>query len=301
LQGKLLDPKLDLVFKKLFCIPENRPALLKFLNLIFADRGMPMIEDIIIQNPQIVGESLQDKSITLDIHAKSSLGESLNIEIQLSNHRGLLERMLFYWSRQYGSQLHAGEDYQRLQRTVCIFLLDFHLTKQPNLHSVYQVLETVRYERLTDQLEIHLIELPKLSSDLRGRGKPFWNWLQFLCGTKIEDWELLSKDDDILRKVMSTLESISKDREMWLLAESRKKWLHDQATLRATGYADGKEEGKAEGRAEGRAEGKAEGKAEGAQQARFELAIGMLHEGVAMEIITKLTGYSAEDLAPFKQ
>ena len=39
------------------------------------------------------------------------------------------------------------------------------------------------------------------------------------------------------------------------------------------------------------------GTAEGAQQKNRELAIGMLNEGVDIEIIIKLTGYSAEDLA----
>ncbi len=37
-QGKLLEPKLDIVFKKLFCMPDNVQALLRFINLIFVDR-----------------------------------------------------------------------------------------------------------------------------------------------------------------------------------------------------------------------------------------------------------------------
>ena len=95
MQETLLDPKLDLVFKKLFCLPENRSALQKFLNLIFANRDMPLVDDITIQNPQIDGDALQNKSIALDIHAKSSAGESLNIEIQLSNHKGLRSASYF--------------------------------------------------------------------------------------------------------------------------------------------------------------------------------------------------------------
>jgi len=291
LQEKMLDPKLDLVFKKLFCLPENRQALLKFLNLIFADRGMPLVDEITIQNPQMDGDALQDKSIALDIHAKSSLGESLNIEIQLSNHRGLKERILYYWSRQYGSQLQTGQSYERLQRTVSIFLLDFDLTRRDVLHSVYQVLETECFAPLTDQLEIHLLELPKLaklSSKDVNRDRTLWNWLQFLCGATQEEWEQLSSDDTELRKVMSTLESISKDREMWLLAESRKKWLHDQVAFRETGFEEGK------------AEGKAEGIVEGEQKKSREIAIGMMNEGVALEIIIKLTGYSAEELVTLK-
>ena len=180
-----------------------------------------------------------NKSIALDIHAKSSLGESLNIEIQLGNHRGFMERILFYWSRQYGSQLQSGEDYQCLQRTVSIFLLNFDLTKQDAMHSVYQVLETERYEMLSDKLEIHLLELPKLTLDHREREQTLGNWLQFLRGATKEDWERLSTDDDELRKVMST-------------------------------------------------------------QKNRELAIGMLNEGVPVEIITMLTGYSVEDLVLMK-
>ena len=305
MQETLLDPKLDLVFKKLFCLPENRSALQKFLNLIFANRDMPLVDDITIQNPQIDGDALQNKSIALDIHAKSSAGESLNIEIQLSNHQGLKERILFYWSRQYGSQLQTGEDYRQLQRTVSIFILDFDLTKQDSLHSVYQVLEIDRIEPLTDQLEIHLLELPRLHSVDRNRVNRLWNWLQFLCGDTNEDWERLSTDDEELRKVMRTLESISKDREMWLLAESRKKWLHDQAAFRATGYQEGYEEGMEKGMQDGMEKGMEKGMeigtAEGAQQKNRELAIGMLNEGVDIEIIIKLTGYSAEDLAQIKK
>ena len=151
MQGKLLDPKLDLVFKKLFCLPENRQALLKFLNLIFADRGLPLLEDLEILNPQLDGDLVHEKSIVLDVHAKTPAGERVNIEIQLRNHLGLRERALFYWSRSFNSQLHSGEHYGQLKRTVSIFLLDFRLTEQEDMHSVYQVLETERHEPFTDR------------------------------------------------------------------------------------------------------------------------------------------------------
>jgi predicted transposase/invertase (TIGR01784 family) len=308
LQGKLLDPKLDLVFKKLFSMPENRQALLRFLNLIFADRRLPLIQDLEIINPQLDGDLVHEKSIVLDIHAQTPKGERINIVIQLRNHLGLRERALFYWSRSFNSQLQSGEEYSRLQRTVSIFLLDFRLMDHDDLHSVYQLLEQERHDPFTDRLEIHLIELPKLASARKTRSagsagntgntgsagvadkldnQPLLNWLTFLRGAPQAEWERLAADETELRKVMSTLISISKDLELWAIAESRTKAMFDHNTFVKEAFDEGK------------AEGKAEGKIEGFAEKNRETAIALLNEGIAEEVICRVTGYSAKQLAQF--
>jgi hypothetical protein len=97
----LLDPKNDFVFKKLFCTPGNEDALLRFINLIFADRGLPQIADIRILNPNLDGSTLVEKSIVLDIHAMASSGELINIEMQLIYHREMEGRALYYWAKPF--------------------------------------------------------------------------------------------------------------------------------------------------------------------------------------------------------
>ena len=52
------------------------------------------------------------------------------------------------------------------------------------------------------------------------------------------------------------------------------------------------EEARAEGRAEGRTEGRTEGRAEG----RTEVALGLLREGVSLEVISKTTGLSTKEI-----
>ncbi len=315
---KLLDPKLDLVFKRLFCEPGNEQALLRFLNLIFKNRGLPEIIGIRILNPYVDGKMLDEKLIVLDILAETATGEIINVEIQLRNHQGFKERMMFYLCRNFSKQLLIGEDYKSLKRTVSIFLLNFGLTDSNDYHSVYWMAEKRRQEPLTDKLELHVIELLKIpvhaeNSDIE---PALLHWLKFLVGVPESDWEQLSEDENELRKVMSTLKSLSDDEQMKYWVEAREKWLSVEASMRATAYeegmaagradglaagiAEGKVEGIAEGKAAGIAEGKAEGIQQGAQEKQRELAIGMLNEGIPLETIIKLTGYSTAELEVLK-
>jgi len=55
-------------------------------------------------------------------------------------------------------------------------------------------------------------------------------------------------------------------------------------------------EGKVEGKAEGRAEGKAEGILEGEVRAANQIALNMLRSGIDVDVITKLTGLSVEQI-----
>jgi predicted transposase/invertase (TIGR01784 family) len=275
--------------------------LLSFINLIFADRDLPLLSDIEVINPRIDGSMIQEKSIVLDIRARTTAGEQINIEIQLTVHRGIAERAVFYWGRQFGSQLLVGQAYEQLKRTVSIFVLNFVFTDTEDVHSVYRLLERDRLELLTDKFEIHFIELPKLRVEQIEDRRPLLRWLAFLRDVPRTGWEQLAAEDIELRKVMSTLEYISQDLETRLLAEAREKALNDQASIYSTGFDDGVKKGVEEGKAEGKAEGIVEGEAKGAREKALAIAIGMLNEGISSEIITKLTGVSRDELENLKK
>ena len=66
---------------------------------------------------------------------------------------------------------------------------------------------------------------------------------------------------------------------------------------RAEGMAEGEKKGRLEGEAKGRLEGKAEGKMEGAKEERIQTARRMKVEGFSIELITKITGLSPEEIA----
>ena len=62
------------------------------------------------------------------------------------------------------------------------------------------------------------------------------------------------------------------------------------------GLKRGREEGLAKGLAKGRAEGLAEGRAEGQEEKTTELIRKMLKENISLEVISKITGKSYEEI-----
>ena len=136
-----------------------------------------------------------------------------------------------------------------------------------HFHSTFGLCELKMGERLTDHLELHLVELPKLRQAMERNEEPdLLAWGRFLSATQDEELEALARTNPVLRSAKDALERLSADPEARLRAEQREMALisHqlDLSKVRNEGHAEGRAEGKAEGRAEGKAEGRAEGKAE---------------------------------------
>jgi len=55
-------------------------------------------------------------------------GVQVDIEIQLTEHPAFRERVIFYLSRLYSSQISSGEQYHVLRKTISLIILDYILT-----------------------------------------------------------------------------------------------------------------------------------------------------------------------------
>ncbi|MDD3586535.1 MAG: hypothetical protein PHQ75_05085 [Thermoguttaceae bacterium] len=98
------------------------------------------------------------------------------------------------------------------------------------------------------------------------------------------------------------------DQDLRLLAEnaefSQQDTLAYGESCEARGKADGKVEGKAEGLVEGEARGVAKGKAEGlvegeargVAKGKAEIVVNMLREGLSIDFVANLTGFSEEEI-----
>ena len=115
----------DFAFKKIFGSPENSVALIGLLNAILELQSP--ITEVIILNPFSYQEFETAKLVVLDVKAKDSAGRIFNIEMQISIHPGLLQRLIFYASEMYTDQLSAGDDYTQLNTTISICLLTGNL------------------------------------------------------------------------------------------------------------------------------------------------------------------------------
>lgn len=79
-------------------------------------------------------------------------------------------RILFYLSKTYTGQIRTGEDYDALKKCIHVSILDFiHFPKDKSCYRKITLCDTETGEQYTDLLEIHILELKKLSADEKKR------------------------------------------------------------------------------------------------------------------------------------
>ena len=144
----LLNPKIDFVFKKIFGSEEHPEILISFLNAVLKPKNN--ITDVEIKNTDIDKSYIEDKFSRLDVKAVTSKNEIINIEIQLKNEYNMIKRSLYYWSKMYEEQLNEGDDYSKLERTICINILNFKYLDNNRIHNGYRLKEIETNEELTD-------------------------------------------------------------------------------------------------------------------------------------------------------
>ena len=222
MQRTLLNPKLDFVFKKIFGSEEHPGVLIAFLNAVLKTK-VPIV-DVEIKNTDIEKAHIEDKFSRLDVKAKTSNKEIINIEIQLKNEYNMIQRSLYYWSKLYEEQLGDGDRYDKLCRTVCINILDFKYLKNDRFHNGYRLKEIETNEELTDIQEIHFIEIPKLKK-LNSEEEVvdmLEAWIEFLRDPESEVVRKLEMTNKEIREAKDTLYKLSrneKERELYFLRE----------------------------------------------------------------------------------
>ena len=89
-----ISPRVDLAFKKIFGVEENKDLLISLINSIVGQDDQ--VEDITLLNPYNPKNFRQDKLSILDIKAKGIDGKRFNIEIQISDEADYDKRALYY-------------------------------------------------------------------------------------------------------------------------------------------------------------------------------------------------------------
>ena len=244
------NPLNDYLFKFVFGREERKRITLSFLNAVLEREETDELTDISFIDREFDPQFEEDKRSQLDIYGITSDGSQINIEVQLLNRHNMQKRTLYYWARMYQT-LHKGEEYQDLRRSVTINLLNFHLLPQENPHTMYGLYDIQSGHRLTDDLEIHFLEIPKFKLKSIKEMKRLEKWLAYFSNklNERETEELAMSEAAISEAIQAEQIFMQSDVERWQY-EQREKALRDYLSeIRAT---------RAEGRTEGRMEGAAE-------------------------------------------
>lgn len=228
-----IDPKVDFAFKLTFGHPKHPRITMHFLNSILSDQ--PKITQVEILNP-ILGKEIEDDKISvLDILATDEYGRLLNIEMQTTLPKGLPKRLLYYTSRRYAAQLTEGTRYSDLHPAISICVLTNALfPNRPDLHLDFRLRQPTG-EILTDDLQIHLLQLSKLrlTADNVYAASPIERWAFFLQNAEMlaaTDVERLFPDQEIA-EAAGVLEMISQTPDERRLYDARLKFQRDQTAI----------------------------------------------------------------------
>ncbi|HBJ1651852.1 Rpn family recombination-promoting nuclease/putative transposase [Clostridium botulinum] len=240
----LLDPKVDFVFKNIFGSEKNPQILISFLNATL--KPVEKISKVEIKGVDIEKHFIEDKYSRLDIKAITDKNEIINVEIQLKNEHNMIKRSMYYLSKMYEEQLAEGEDYSKLERTVCINILNFKYLKTDKFHTGYRLKEIESNEELTDIIEMHFIEIPKLKDDSDEKDM-LVAWTEFLKdpeSEKVRNLEMSIKEIREAKDELIKMSNNSKQREIY---EMRAKILKDKVSALNKAREEGIEQGIKEG------------------------------------------------------
>lgn len=243
MERRLLNPKIDFVFKKIFGSEKHPGVLISFLNAVLKPKNN--ITDVEIKNTDIDKSYIEDKFSRLDVKAVTSKNEIINIEIQLKNEYNMIQRSLYYWSKLYEEQLEEGDRYDKLCRTVCINILDFKYLKNDRFHNGYRLKEIETNEELTDLEEIHFIEIPKLKkiNSEKDIVDVLEVWVEFLRDPESEVVRKLEMTNKEIREAKDELYRLSMDEKERALYFIREKSIRDEISALANAEEKGMERG----------------------------------------------------------
>lgn len=171
----------DYAFKVTFGTIENLPVLMHLLNSILAKALRSPIVKITLLNPFSRRDQATQKLTIFDIKAVDETGREFIIEVQLYGHENFAERLVHYWAKEYAAQLSEGDHYRQLKPVFVVCITDANLfSDATQAHCRFQLVDVVQEIVLTEQLEVHVIQLPKFDRKLDELETDEDRWLYFI-------------------------------------------------------------------------------------------------------------------------
>jgi len=239
-----LSPRNDVVFKLLFADARNRGLLRALLNAVLQPSRPIVSVDVI--NPEIHRDSIDDRGLVLDILAVHDDGTRTDVEMQAYPQPALPERALYHWARLFRDGIGRGDDFAALRPCRVIFFLAHRQLPGTRVHSTFGAREKHDGTLLSDALEIHTVELPKLG-DMAPTTEPadaaVLDWARFLAAETDEERRRMATHNPDIDQANEALERLSQDPTARVLAQ----WREDQLRLLQVERAEVRRLGREEG------------------------------------------------------
>lgn len=282
--ARFLDPKSDLVFKKIFGQHPN--LVISFLNGI-----LPLANDELIQSIEYLPSEQVPRIPTLkntvvDVKCTDQKNRIFIVEMQLNWTLNFAKRLIFGTAKAYVQQVNKGEDFISLCPVYGIAIIIQIFDSTPEWFHHYQTINVKDSKKVLPGLELIFLELPKFKPQTSHHCKMGILWLRFLkeINEEMRDVpEEFMKYPELTQAMQLTQESAYTAAE---LDTYDKYW--DAIRVENTIQRDAEEKGRREGKLEGREEGRQEG----SEEAKIVIALKLNEQGCDLKMISCVTGFS---------
>jgi hypothetical protein len=181
-------PQVDYAFKHLFGRDSTRLLLVHAINSVLSPAPGHAVIDLELRNPFNPKETSRDKLSILDITARDQAGRQFNVEMQMLVTHSFANRVVYYAAKLHQQQLQEGDDYHVLRPTISIcFINDLLFPDALGHHLRFRILEEQQRFPLSNDLEFHVLELPKFTKKADELDDDLDRWLYFLRHAEMID------------------------------------------------------------------------------------------------------------------
>lgn len=234
----------DLLFKYFISDnddPESMYVLKKIIETITPIR----VHELYVMNSELIPTRYKEKKSILDVRVQTDHGEFINIEVQST---GLFEslhtRFQYYAFKNIATQIHSGQDYQKLKPVYVIVLFNDEDKRHHELVRRYSNSDEKYHESEGSLYYIYYVFLKEINRIIKEKGKENLNELEELS-------YLIEKGSDCDRINMTKVGQIMKkkyDKFMEDMNLREEAWAYEKAEFdRAANNDAYYEKGKVQG------------------------------------------------------
>ena len=276
---KYINPFTDYGFKKLFGEEPNKDLLLDFLNELLKEEQGEIVDLSYLKTEQLGTTSIDRKAI-FDLYCENEKGEKFIVELQKSKQDFFKDRSIYYATFPIREQAKRAEWDFELKAVYTIGILDFVFEDDK------KDTEKFRYDvKLTDidtqkvfydKLTFIYLEMPKFDKTIDELETRFDKWLFILKNLNKLDRIPDALHEQIFEKLFKTAEIARFTPAQVQSYEDSLKYYRDLKNSLDTAREEGREEGE--------------------KKTKLAMVLNLRKEGVDDLTISKVTGFSVEEL-----
>ena len=252
-----------------------------------------------VLNPELLPTRTDGKFPRLDIHCKLDDGSEVDVEMQNSMYEDdQIKRSIYYAATLTHNSLSSGEPYSQLPHIYQIMFMDFKTIKDKKLHHAYTFKEREDHTELSDLVQIHYIELSKISDTLKKKAEEL-SELEFWCilimaGESKRAKDLLAKltEKEEMQMAGALLSTMSRNQQEWENQYGYERFVHDCISREKYAFMKGERQGLQQGIQQGISQGLQQGE----HKRAIETALRLLQMGLSVEQVAQGVGLSVDEV-----